>query len=421
MNKIPKNWIELPLSELAFFQNGHAFYKDGYSDKGLIAFDLMNVNEEGKLRFSERDKFVSPELCKRYSRFILNRGDIVIVMTDMTQRLGILGKCVIIDKDNSYILNQRMGRIIPNNSKILTRYLYYFINSPLFLKPLHSLSKGAVQKYVNTGDIKENKVLVPPIQTQKRIAVILSAYDDLIENNTRRVKILEEMARRIYEEWFVEFRFPGHENIRIVEDEFGLIPEGLNVKKIDKVAKINAQSVKRGREPEEILYVDIASVSTGKIDNVQAMPFDEAPGRARRIVKHGDIIWSNVRPNRKSYALVTNPPQNMIVSTGFTVVSASSIPYSFLYLAITTEDFASYLTNRAKGAAYPAVGSEDFAYAKILIPNARLLSSFDELAEPMQIEKDLLLRKNDILRRTRDLLLPKLISGEIDVSDFTNL
>jgi type I restriction enzyme S subunit len=108
----------------------------------------------------------------------------------------------------------------------------------------------------------------------------------------------------------------------------------------------------------------------------------------------------------------------MIVSTGFTVISASSVPYSFLYHALTTEDFTSYLTNRAKGAAYPAVGSEDFANAKIIIPSSELLSTFDEMAEPMQKEKNFLLEKNVVLNRTRDLLLPKLISGEIDVSNF---
>jgi type I restriction enzyme S subunit len=113
MNNAPRspNWDIVSLEEVASFQNGHAFYKDGYSDHGLLAFDLMNVSEEGKLRFGSRDKFVSPDLCDKYSRFILNKGDLVIVMTDMTQRLGILGKCAVIDRNHAYILNQRMGSV----------------------------------------------------------------------------------------------------------------------------------------------------------------------------------------------------------------------------------------------------------------------------------------------------------------------
>ena len=259
-------------------------------------------------------------------------------------------------------------------------------------------------------------VPVPPIAVQRRIASILSAYDDLIENNARRIAILEEMARRIYEEWFVRFRFPGHEGVRMVESELGLVPEGWRVTALGLLAEVNARSVRRGAEPTEIRYVDISSVSTGSIDNKERMLFADAPGRARRVVRDGDVIWACVRPNRKSYALVVDPEPNLLVSTGFAVLSPVAAPSSFIYHCVTTDDFVSHLVNHATGAAYPAVGAEDFENAKLLKPASDLVKAFDRIAEPMMRLVAVLQVKNANLRATRDLLLPKLISGELDVS-----
>jgi len=253
---------------------------------------------------------------------------------------------------------------------------------------------------------------LPPLPTQRRIAAILSAYDDLIENNTRRIKILEEMAQLLYREWFVHFRFPGHEGVKMVKG----VPEGWEVKRIGEIAEVNASSVKKGEEPTEINYVDIASVSTGQINQITILPFESAPGRARRIVKHGDIIWSCVRPNRKSYSLILNPQPNLIVSTGFAVITAKQASYTYLYHALTTDDFVSYLTNHATGAAYPAVTATDFEKAKILFPAKEVLDSFHAVVADMYKQRHVLSQKNANLRRTRDLLLPRLVSGEVDVS-----
>jgi len=252
-------------------------------------------------------------------------------------------------------------------------------------------------------------VKIPTLSKQQKIAAILGAYDDLIKNNTRRIRILEEMAQALYREWFVNFRFPGHESVLMVESELGLVPEGWEV--------INASTIKKGNEPEEIRYIDIASVSTGKIDKIEPLVFADAPSRARRMVKHGDIIWSTVRPNRKSYSIILSPPPNLIVSTGFAVITAKYVPYTYLYHALTTDDFVGYLTNHATGAAYPAVNSGDFKSALVMLPTKSLLELFHKIVIDLFDHKQNMHQKNANLCRTRDLLLPKLISGELDVSD----
>lgn len=286
----------------------------------------------------------------------------------------------------------------------------------------HLYTNGTLYKYhtQHTGVARfqyttfaENEPLeLPPLPTQKRIAAILSAYDDLIENNTRRIAILEEMARRLFEEWFVHFRFPGHEEVALDGD----LPSGWRAVTLADVANVNPEAIKPKSAPERIGYIDIASVSPGKIDAVQELAFTEAPGRARRIVRDGDVIWSCVRPNRRSFALVLGPAEDTVASTGFAVLRAVAVPFVYLYCATTTDAFVDYLTNNATGAAYPAVKQGDFERAALVVPSASLLAAFDQSVRPMLRMAESLHRKNANLRAQRDLLLPKLVSGKIDVS-----
>jgi type I restriction enzyme S subunit len=145
-------------------------------------------------------------------------------------------------------------------------------------------------------------------------------------------------------------------------------------------------------------------------------PFSEAPGRARRLLRDGDTIWSCVRPNRRSFGLILDPETDLVASTGFAVLSPRDGNFAYLYLASTTNEFTSYLTNHARGAAYPAVTGEDFENAPILRPAESVLAQFQDLLAPILRLQEVLRRQNRNLRRTRDLLLPKLMSGELDVS-----
>ncbi len=289
-----------------------------------------------------------------------------------------------------------------DRTKLSTRFLYYALR--LQLEYMKSISTGAATKFLTKTILDNLEITIPEFETQRRIADILSAYDNLIENNARRIRVLEQMAQAVYQEWFGK-----------VDVSADSLPKGWKLVKLSEIAEINSTSIKNGNEPEEITYIDIASVSTGKIDVVQPMKFSSAPSRARRIVKHGDVIWSTVRPNRKSFSLIINPIENMVVSTGFAVLRAKSVPFSFLYLATTTDSFASYLTNHATGAAYPAVNSSDFENAEIVLPSKESLTRFEEITVPMFILRENLMLKNTNLRQARDLLLPCLVSGEIEL------
>jgi type I restriction enzyme, S subunit len=322
-----------------------------------------------------------------------------------------MGKVVMISQLS--FTNQQINTIILNDG-VEPDYIYYSLCT--LRQELKNLGSVGTRTPILIKSTFENiQIPLPTLLTQRKIASILSAYDDLIENNTRRIAILEEMAQTLYSEWFVHFRFPGHEKKSMVESALGMIPEGWEVVKLGDIAGINRSSIKKGYEPAEINYVDITSVSTGQIDNIETIAFKDAPGRARRIVKHGDIIWSTVRPNRRSYSIIIDPPINLIVSTGFAVISTYQVPYAYLYYSLTTDDFVSYLANRATGSAYPAVSSIDFQNALVLLPSKAILTKFHNIVEDMLAEKQNHFQRNANLRQTRDLLLPKLISGEVDV------
>jgi type I restriction enzyme S subunit len=254
------------------------------------------------------------------------------------------------------------------------------------------------------------KIAVPPLATQHRIADILSTYDDLIENNLRRLALLEQAARLLYEEWFVRLKFPGHERTRFVDG----VPEGWGRKRLDDVAAVNERTLP-GSYQGEIEYVDIASVTPGAINETTIYDFQDAPSRARRIVRHGDIIWSCVRPNRRSHAIAWHPSDKLVASTGFAVLTPKGISAAYLYFAVTTTAFVAYLENRARGVAYPAVLSGDFESAPVLIPSRALVSSFNEFAEPILDQTQNLRGQNQKRRVARDLLLPRLMSGEVAV------
>lgn len=238
----------------------------------------------------------------------------------------------------------------------------------------------------------------------------LSAYDDLIENNRRRMALLEESTRLLYQEWFVRLRFPGHEHVRIKNG----VPVDWTRESLWEIAEVNRASL-GGSFDGEIDYIDIASVTPSQINETTHYDFKEAPSRARRIVQHGDIIWSCVRPNRKSYAVIWHPTSCLIASTGFAVITPIRVPTSYLLQATTTPDFVGYLENHAKGAAYPAVVAGDFERALILVPSKAILDVFNDFAEPLFEQCYFLKQQNLKLRTARDLLLPRLMNGEVIV------
>jgi type I restriction enzyme, S subunit len=356
--------------------------------------------------------FLGPEKTHQFRNMIARAGDIVFTAAGTLGQVGIIPSR---SRFPAYIISNKQLRLRVDKTKIDPKFAYYWYSSPLIRQKIVASNRGSSVPLITLQVLRALPITLPPLDEQTRIASILCAYDDLIENNTRRIAILEEMARRIFEEWFVHFRASGCEGLPLVDSALGPVPRGWRVKPLREFGVVNPEQISPRSPPAEISYIDIASVSPGSVDAVTKLPFSNAPNRARRIVRHGDTIWSCVRPNRRSFALVLQPTENTVVSTGFAVLRATDVPWSYLYMVVTTQTFTDYLTNHATGSAYPAVKAGDFEKAELLAPPRPVLDRFAMVIEPpLSLSHNLRLQIAN-LRAQRDLLLPKLISGEMNV------
>lgn len=388
--------------------------KKYFVDDGVPVIRGSNLTDDRTRFVPAGFAFVSRDRAKSYVPQHVVGGDLVFTCW------GTIGQVGLIPEDGpypAYVISNKQLKLRPNHDVADPLFLFYYFASDQMVQFIRTRAIGAAVPGINLGILKSLPVVLPPVSIQRKIVAVLGAYDELIENNLRRIKILEEMAQAIYREWFVNFRFPGHEDVALVDSPLGPIPEGWKVVPLSDVASVNSESIRPKYAPAEIRYIDISSVSPGSIDAVTHVRTQDAPSRARRVVRHGDTIWSTVRPNRRSFAVVLNPAENTIASTGFAVLRPVRVPWAFLHLATSTMEFSAYLSNHARGAAYPAVNAEDFENAQVLFPRAEVLERFAPVVEPMFELRENLTRQNTNLRATRDLLLPKLVSGEIDVSE----
>ena len=362
----------------------------------------------GERRFID-DGFVylTEEKAREFKNCQAVAGDLVFTAAGTIGQVGIIPPDTRFDR---YIISNKQLRVRCDPTKVHPLFLFLWFTTEYMRQYLINQNRGCSIPLINLGTLRNLPVPLPPLETQQTIADTLSAYDELMENNRRRMALLEDAARLLYQEWFVRLQFPGREHTRITKG----VPEGWDKKRLDAVAQVNRATLP-GSFDGEIEYVDIASVVPGQVTDTTNVEFRDAPSRARRVVQHGDIIWSCVRPNRRSHAVIWRSAENLIVSTGFAVITPTAAPSTFIYFATTTNEFVGYLENHARGAAYPAVLAADFERAELLIPPKRLLETFNELAEPTFSQIHNLRQQNTKLRAARDLLLPRLISGEIAV------
>ncbi len=403
-------WHEITLGDAICVKHGFAFKSQHFSASGeFVVLTPGNFNEEGGFRLRPgKDRFYTGGIPEDY---VLDEGDLIVAMTE--QGPGLLGSSALIPEGGKYLHNQRLGLIQEIDNKVLDKcFLYYLLNTKPVRGQISGSATGTKVRHTAPERIYRVRAAVPTdVGQQRYIASTLSAYDDLIENNRRRIQLLEQAAQLLYKEWFVNLRFPGHEHVKIKDG----VPEGWERKTIGDITKTNQQSYRARELPEEINYIDISSVTRGRITDKSIMHSSEAPGRARRKVKSGDVIWSNVRPNLRAFALILNLEDNDVFSTGFTVLSPVAVPFSYLYLLVTTDEFVSYLVNRATGASYPAVRPNDFERASVLIPSEQVLAPFHKKAELMYEQISALERQIKILVEARNFLLPRLMNGNLQI------
>lgn len=200
LGMIPKHWEVKDLEECFKFENGKAFYTEGYSTKGKKVIDLMNISSYGTFQeLDNKQKYISEKIYNKYNKFQLSTENLIMAMSDMSAKLWILGKTAIIPKNNTYILNQRIGKLTPYAFMNL-KYSNYATNSNYFLKQLKREAKGTAQYYVNTSDIKKSRIYIPPLKEQQKIASILSTIDTRIEIYKEEKESIKQLKKGLMQQ-----------------------------------------------------------------------------------------------------------------------------------------------------------------------------------------------------------------------------
>ncbi len=399
VQKLPKDWKIKTLGEVTdIFKGGTPKRSVERYFQGDIAWaiptDITKLNDA--LYIDDTETHITEEALGKSSAKLLPAGTVLL-----TSRATI-GKVAI--SRIPMATNQGFANFLCKE-EIDNLFLAYYLKAKTDL--LISLGTGTTFLEVTKGRLLEVEIPLPPLATQRKIAAILSTYDDLIENNTRRIKILEDIAQTLYREWFVHFRFPGHENVPMVESPLGPIPQGWQVKSFGEVSLNFDRQRKplsgrvRAKMQGEYPYYGAAKV----LDHINDYLFD---GRYLLIGEDGSVVTKDGKPVLQ---LVTG---KLWVNNHTHVVQGKSpISTNFLYLFMSNVAILGYVT----GSAQPKINQQNLNRIPVISPPQKLLEKFDQMIESNFENITALKLKNANLRQTRDLLLPKLISGEIDVSE----
>ena len=362
--------------------------------------------KDGELKYSSARQITKDDFDEADKRTKLQLCDVLLTNSGTIGRLAIARD----QEKTKRTTFQKSVAILRANETILdSQFLYYSLLSNK--KRIIETAGGTTQKNLLLKDLRNFQIAKPSLKTQKEISKILTSIDSKIFNLNKRNSLLEKITQTIFKSWFIDF----DGQTEFIDSELGDVPKAWEIKSIRKVAEINELNIPKDFPHSKIEYIDISAVSEGKLLEIRKIPLVDAPSRAKRVVRDYDIIWSTVRPNRKSYLLLNKPTPQMIVSTGFAVITPKSVPASFLYSYLTTEEFVNYLISNADGSAYPAVNFDRIAEYKIVVPTHQILQSYDNITKKIfdQIWNNNILSKK--ISKIRDSLLSKLMSGEIRI------
>lgn len=321
-------------------------------------------------------------------------------------------------------VNQHVAIVRVNSTVADPYFVLCCINSPQYKHHLLTLAQGGATREALTKDTIGNfEILLPPLHAQRKIATILGAYDDLIENNTRRIKILEEMAQALYREWFVKFRFPGHEKVKMVESELGMVPEGWEVKKLEDVclritdgSHWSPKTVDDGYPMASVKDMNDWGFEIAQCRKIAKEDYEELIQNDCKPLE-GDILIAKDGSYLK-HIFVTEKEHELVILSSIAIIRPNNqiLPY-MLSFYLREPSIKALMAGYVSGVAIPRIVLKDFRKFLIIVPSIDIQSQFFNLAEPMIRNCYRIIEKNANLRLTRDLLLPKLISGKIEVDN----
>ena len=403
-------WEKVKLGDLAICIQpgpfGSQLHSSDYADEGtpiIMPKDMI----DGKI--SQKDLIRVPDKhLQRLKRHQVFDGDLMVA------RKGDVRKCVYITKnENGWLTGSDCLKVSLDKEKCFPKYIYYQLRSPFMGRWLETISIGATMPSLNTGLLSGIEIFLPTIEEQKRIAGILSAYDSLIENNQEQIKLLEEAAQRLYKEWFVDLRFPDYETTPIVDG----VPEGWSMCTAGNVIEFNPKTpLKKGCIKQSVPMTALSTSSM--VLNSSEFTMTESNSGAK--FRNGDTLLARITPclenGKTAFVAGITSEEGAVGSTEFIVMRAKKINPYMVYLLARTEEFRKTAINSMTGSDGRQRAQVDkiMQFPYLLAPQSTL-EAFSQLVEP--IFEQVYLKNSQIaqLSQARDRLLPKLMSGEIEV------
>jgi type I restriction enzyme, S subunit len=306
--------------------------------------------------------------------------------------------------------NQACAALIADPAKCDPRFLFYALR--FRRHRLIGLALGGAQRNLSAKIIKQFMVPAPNLATQRRIASILSAYDDLIENCKRRIRILEDMARGLYREWFVHFRFPGADSLPRVDSPLGLIPHGWTALPIGDVAEEMRRNVAKGSTGDAVRYVGLEHIPRRSLaldawEETQDLGSNKLAFRAR------EVLFGKIRPY---FHKVSVAPFDGVCSADTIVIRARrDVDRGLMTSSVSSDEFVAHATATSNGSKMPRANWAVLSSWPVAYAPEPFRAQFNECMDAFVTQQQQLVAKMRNLRRTRDLLLPRLMSGQIDL------
>lgn len=410
-----EGWKEILLSDHCYFINGGSWSDKEYVEAGIPVIKVTNM-VDGGISFEQLDHI--PESSrKKYEKHLLKKGDLVVatVGSHPTQPNSVVGRTSMIpSKGDGHLLNQNAVcvRVFHDDNSLHPLFLFYFTQTTHFKHYAATRAKGSAnQVRLAISELKKYKFPAPPLPLQTRIAHLLSAYDELIEVNNRRIALLEQTAEQLYKEWFVRLRFPGYEGTAVRKGA----PEGWREIRFPEAVEINPRM--KFDKHKEYTYVDMGGLSESSMIITSQMK-RKPKGGAKFI--NGDILFSRITPclqnGKMGFVHILEDGELGFGSTEFIVFRSKSLTPEFVYFLSRDESFRQNAINSMVGASgRQRVDNRCFDSFIFLHPPQSILEQFSSVVMPMFKQIFKLNDQNQTLRRTRDLLLPRLISGQLSV------
>ena len=381
----------------------HSEYYDGN-------IPWLNTKEINFNRIYDTEKCITEDGLNNSAAKWIEKNSVIVAMYGATAGKSAIAKIPL-------TTNQACCNLMINPSVADYRFVYYFLCYKFV--ELASLANGGAQQNLNAQIIKDFEISLPSLDEQKQIANVLYSLDSKIEINRRINDNLEQQAQALFKSWFVDFE--PFKNGEFVDSELGRIPKGWKVGKLGELCQTNKRTCD-SKFLAPIKYLDTGNVTNNIINTIQILDpqKDKIPSRARRAITEGDILYSTVRPNQKHYAFMLNPSSLMVASTGFVCITANWSGYRYyIYQYLIQEDVINNLQAIAEQSVstYPSINATDITNLRVVIPSKEIVGKYAELSLHFMRQIDRNHQESRRLAELRDTLLPKLMSGELKLSD----